>query len=616
MPIDTSNRLEDVAQVLNLGPSVVAEYLRFGGHVVESDPEVLLTPEQVTWLHKHLGGHVVREGRATNGSAVHSKTSPAEVGEPMRDVDALVQRIREMEGELERLRAELARFRNVKHDTPPAEEVVLGPPKLSGPKALEELPDGTVRWRPGVACVSLSDPIAGIEREEEVEVTPQFAEALNLLEQGGNMFITGQAGTGKSTLLKLFRAHTRRNVAVLAPTGIAALQVGGQTLHSFFNLPLHVIHEDDIKLDNRRVQQYCALETLVIDEVSMVRSDVMHAIDITLRVGRPKAMRHLPFGGVQVVFIGDLHQLPPVVTRAELPVLRSLYGGEFFFNAPGYLAGRFQVVELKRLFRQSDKRFIGLLNQVRRGYAPPAVLEAFRERVNPHVCRAEGSDGAEGTILLMGTNRMADDHNNRQLVTLPGDSRVFKATLEGRFDKRNLPAPEDLYLKEGAQVMFLKNMRDQGVVNGTIGRVRGFEEGQQPLVVVEVDGRTMKVARAEWQDYEYAFDPQVRKLVTKVVGRFFQYPLKLAWAITVHKSQGLTFEKAHIDLGKGAFSHGQAYVALSRCRTLEGITLNQALTQRDLIIDRFVVDFFRNRYRPPSPSKEKADEYDRWNNPS
>ncbi len=616
MPINNSNRLEDVAQVLNLGPSVVAEYLRFGGHIVDSDPEMLLTSDQVIWLHKHLGGHVVREERATNGSAVHSKTSSAEGEEPVGDVDAIVHRIREMEGELERLRAELARCRIVKNDTPPAEEVVFGPPKFSGPKAFEELPDGTTRWRQGVACVPLSDPNAGTQREEEVEVTPQFAEALNLLEQGGNMFITGQAGTGKSTLLKLFRSHTRRNVAVLAPTGIAALQVGGQTLHSFFNLPLHVIHEDDIKLDNRRVQQYCAMETLVVDEVSMVRSDVMHAIDITLRIGRPKAMRHLPFGGVQVVLIGDLHQLPPVVTRVELPVLRSLYGGEFFFNAPGYLAGRFQVVELKRLFRQSDKRFIGLLNQVRRGYAPPAVLEAFRDRVNSNVCRAEAYNESEGTILLMGTNRMADDHNNRRLATLPGVPRVFKATLEGRFDKRNLPAPEDLYLKEGAQVMFLKNIRNQDVVNGTIGRVLGFEEGQQPLLVVEVEGRAMKVARAEWQDYEYAFDPKVRKLVTKVVGRFFQYPLKLAWAITVHKSQGLTFDKVHIDMGKGAFAHGQAYVALSRCRTLGGITLAQPLTQRDLIIDWFVVGFFRNRYRPPEPSPEQEEEYEHWGRPA
>lgn len=459
--------------------------------------------------------------------------------------------------------------------------------------------------------MSLSDPIAGIEGEEEVEVTPQFAEALNLLEQGGNMFITGQAGTGKSTLLKLFRSHTRRNVAVLAPTGIAALQVGGQTLHSFFNLPLHVIHEDDIKLDNRRVQKYCALETLVIDEVSMVRSDVMHAIDITLRIGRPKAMRHLPFGGVQVVLIGDLHQLPPVVTRTELPVLRSLYGGEFFFNAPGYLVGRFNVVELKRLFRQSDKRFIGLLNQVRRGYAPPAVLEAFRDRVKPG-CHADAFNESEAMILLMGTNKMADDHNNRRLATLPGVPRIFKAALEGRFDKQNLPAPLDLYLKEGAQVMFLKNMHENSVVNGTIGVVLRFEEGPQPLVVVDVKGRSMKVSRAEWPDFEYALDPGTRKLSTKVVGRFFQYPLKLAWAITVHKSQGLTFEKVHIDLGKGAFAHGQAYVALSRCRTLDGITLKQALTQRDLIIDRFVVDFFRNRYRPPAPSPENEEEYGHW----
>jgi ATP-dependent exoDNAse (exonuclease V) alpha subunit len=411
-----------------------------------------------------------------------------------------------------------------------------------------------------------------------VTPTPAFERAARFLEQpGGNLFVTGRAGTGKSTLLKALRDVYAERMVVLAPTGLAAINIGGQTIHSFFGFPPRLIQESDIKRSrNGRVMR--KLEFLVIDEASMVRSDLMWGIDRAMRVnrGRPRE----PFGGARILLFADLHQLPPVIQEPEvLTHLIDTHGSPFFFLIDALRDGAgTSLLELTQIFRQTDDDLIRVLNAVRDGNVSDSDLAFINTRVHPIRTLAEG----EPYVILTTTNAAAKRINNRYLEALPERAVRFNATITGDFNANIEPADPALELKPGAKVMMLRNDSDKRWVNGTIARIARLTDKQ---VFVEVNGREYEVEPVAWEHRRYAFDQSQEKIVETVAGTFKQFPLRLAWALTIHKAQGLTLDKVYVDLGGGTFAHGQTYVALSRCRTMEGLTLARPLTRRDMIFD-------------------------------
>ena len=414
----------------------------------------------------------------------------------------------------------------------------------------------------------------------------EYLAAHDFLRDGdGHLFVTGRAGTGKSTLLTSLREMVTEEMVVLAPTGLAAVNVGGQTIHSFFGFPPRLIRPDDIRRSrNGRLMR--RLKFLVIDEVSMVRSDLMWAIDQSLRVnrGRPREA----FGGVRLALFGDLHQLPPVVNDAEVAEhLESSYGGPFFFSVPALKEGAgTALVELTHVFRQRDEALLAVLNKVREGDVDEDDLELLNTRVHPIRTLAEG----EPYVILTPTNAAAGRINMAYLNALPGAPHPYAAKTTGEFNQAAQPTEGTLMLKPGAKVMLLRNDPDKRWVNGTIARVARLEEKR---VWVEVDGEEHEVEQVSWESRRYAFDKDAEKIVETVAGTFTQFPLRLAWALTIHKSQGLTLDKVYIDLGGGTFAHGQAYVALSRCRTLEGLALKRPLRPSDILFDRAAMDYRR-----------------------
>jgi len=428
-------------------------------------------------------------------------------------------------------------------------------------------------------------------KKNPLQLNDDFKYALDVLEKTDkSMFITGRAGTGKSTLLQLFRNTTRKKVAVLAPTGVAALNVRGQTIHSFFKFPAKPLHKTEIKrLRQRKVYQ--KLEVLIIDEISMVRADLMDNIDWFLRKNRENPM---PFGGVQVVFFGDLFQLPPVVaTEQERMLFRMQYTSQYFFSAHVFEEFELEMMELRKIYRQDGRHFIRLLESVRLNYIDYDDLSDLNER---HVPDFEPEDYY---ITLSARNATVNSINTRELRQLITPSSVYLGKVEGSFDVRLYPTDLALSLKEGAQVMFIKNDPERKFVNGTIGKIVELTNESIKVVVQEYDGkeRLIDVPKLEWEILKYSVNEKDEsRIETEAVGKFTQYPLKLAWAITIHKSQGKTFEKVIIDLGKGAFAHGQTYVALSRCKTLEGIVLKQALRPQDIQVDEKVVDFYERHF--------------------
>jgi ATP-dependent DNA helicase PIF1 len=419
-----------------------------------------------------------------------------------------------------------------------------------------------------------------------VEPTNEYLAAHDFLrDSDGHLFVTGRAGTGKSTLLTSLRGMITEEMVVLAPTGLAAVNVGGQTIHSFFGFPPRLIRSDDIRRSrNGRLMR--RLKFLVIDEVSMVRSDLMWAIDQSLRVnrGRPREA----FGGVRLALFGDLHQLPPVVNDAEVAEhLESSYGGPFFFSVPALKEGSgTALVELTHVFRQRDEALLAVLNKVREGDVAEDDLELLNTRVHPIRTLAEG----EPYVILTPTNAAAGRINMAYLNALPGAPHPYAAKTTGEFNQAAQPTEGTLMLKPGAKVMLLRNDPDKRWVNGTIARVARLEEKR---VWVEVDGEEHEVEQVSWESRRYAFDKDAEKIVETVAGTFTQFPLRLAWALTIHKSQGLTLDKVYIDLGGGTFAHGQAYVALSRCRTLEGLALKRPLRPSDILFDRAAMDYRR-----------------------
>ncbi len=428
---------------------------------------------------------------------------------------------------------------------------------------------------------------------EPLELNADFQYILDALENGnGHLFITGRAGTGKSTLLQLFRNTTRKKVVILAPTGIAALNVKGQTIHSFFGFPPRPLNRQDIKRRaNRRLYQ--KIEVMVIDEISMVRSDLLDSIDYFLRVNRENPM---PFGGVRVVFFGDLFQLPPVVaSEAESGLFGGWYESPYFFSAKVFKDDGFRMdmVELQKVYRQENRRFLRLLDAVRVNQADYEVLAELNERCIPDF------EAGEFYITLSARNARVDAINRAEMDKIPLPATVYTATVKGDFPATQFPTDPALPLKLNAQVMLIKNDPEKNFVNGTIGKVVKLETDKVTIMVEEGDGgrRYVDVERAEWEILRFRLNPDdPNQIETEAAGSFVQFPIKLAWAVTVHKAQGQTFDKVIIDLGKGAFEHGQAYVALSRCRTLEGIVLRQPIRFSDILVDERVVEFYERNF--------------------
>lgn len=395
-----------------------------------------------------------------------------------------------------------------------------------------------------------------------------------------HIFLTGRAGTGKSTLLRYFMENTSKRIAVLAPTGVAALLVGGQTIHSFFRLPIGIVAQEDLWQPEELRQMLRKVETIVIDEVSMVSADLMDAIDRALRQARHI---DIPFGGVQMVLIGDPYQLSPVPPRseAEREWYRDNYQSLWFFDAKVWERTGLFTHELHFIHRQDEDEFKSLLNAVRHGLVTAEQAQKLntmgaREVPNPR------------PITLATTNHRVTSINNRELSALAGAPLLAAAEVSGDFGK-HLPAEAELELKIDAQVMFLRNDPDQRWVNGTTGRVTKISEN----VWVEIDGTQYEVEPVTWENIKYSYSPESRDLSRDVVGEFTQFPLRLAWAVTIHKSQGQSHEQALIDLGSGAFSAGQTYVALSRIRTLSGLYLSRPLRPSDVKVDAAVRTFMQ-----------------------
>ncbi|MEL6831004.1 MAG: AAA family ATPase, partial [Pseudomonadota bacterium] len=391
----------------------------------------------------------------------------------------------------------------------------------------------------------------------------------------GNLFLTGRAGTGKTTLLRRFMAEAGENAIVLAPTGVAAMNAGGQTLHSFFKLPPRLIEPQDVKR-LRTARLLKAAETIIIDEISMVRADMLDAIDRSLKLNRGSKR---PFGGVRMILAGDLHQLPPVVRGEEAEILHERYGGAYFFHAPAFREAEFALLALKHVFRQADPKFLALLGALRRGTLTPPDQELLASRITDR----NAVDASETHVVLTPNNANAYRINQARLEELPGKEIVFEANVHGNFDEKSYPTEADLELKEGARVMLIKNDPDGRWVNGSLATMSGVKG---PNALVEIDGRTYEIEPADWEKHKYTLDPETKKVSRETVGTFKQVPLRLAYAVTIHKAQGLTLDNVFIDFDSGMFAHGQAYVAFSRARSLDGLELSRPLRPRDLVLDR------------------------------
>lgn len=417
-----------------------------------------------------------------------------------------------------------------------------------------------------------------------IEINLQFAEALRLMEEtGNNIFITGRAGTGKSTLLEYFRSITRKKIVVLAPTGVAAVNISGQTIHSFFGFRPDVTVDKVKKGAKKKASPiYKNIDSIVIDEISMVRSDLLDCVDQFLRINgkTPGA----PCGGIQMILIGDLYQIPPVVTGQERQIFKEYYESEYFFDAKVFQDMEFTFLELEKIYRQTDPVFIELLNKIRNKTVTGTDLETINRRA-----AGDNLELPDGVIYLTTTNAMADKRNEAELEKLPGKRHYFTAEIGGEVDKKYFPAAEVLQLKEGAQVMLLNNDAEGRWINGTIGTIAKIKKDE--LSVRLLDGATETVKPFKWSINRFFWDQDTKSVASETMGTFKQYPLKLAWAITIHKSQGKTFDHVAIDLGRGAFVPGQLYVALSRCRNLEGIYLKKKIRETDIWIDWRVVKF-------------------------
>lgn len=421
-----------------------------------------------------------------------------------------------------------------------------------------------------------------MEKNTELRLAWDFVE-----NTGKSLFLTGKAGTGKTTFLKAVKQHSRKRMIVVAPTGVAAINASGVTIHSFFQLPLtpflpNTRMEQRYKYSKEKRKIMRSIDMLVIDEISMVRSDLLDAVDTVMRMFRE---HNKPFGGVQLVMIGDLHQLTPVVTPAEEQLLSQYYDTPYFFGSKALQSVDYVTIELHHVYRQQDNAFINILNDIREGHVTSGDLQALNARYDP-TFRPRPEDGY---IRLTTHNRIADDYNSRELWALKSQQVVFDAKVEGDFPEYEYPTDRRLTLKAGAQVMFIKNDAKGRYYNGRIGQVT-YVDPYKILVLCPGDEKAIEVERETWENTKYKLNEKTQQIESEVVGTFSQFPLRLAWAITIHKSQGLTFDHAIID-AQLAFAPGQVYVALSRCKTLDGLVLASPIPPSAVINDERVANY-------------------------
>lgn len=416
----------------------------------------------------------------------------------------------------------------------------------------------------------------------DIEITVEIEDILNNFENTrNNIFLTGKAGTGKSTLLRYFRATTNKNFAVVAPTGVAAINVQGQTIHSFFGFGIDITPDRVKFIRADKLNLVRNLETLIIDEISMVRADLLDCIDVSLRKNR---RINRPFGGVQIIAIGDPYQLPPIVKSSEEKFFSTVYDSPHFFSAKSYREGGFKKFELTKIYRQSDPTFINILNNVRAGHATEIDIEQINNLTQ--------SQPNEGAINLVTTNAIARSINTREMLKLQSESKEYEGHITGDFKESLIPTEMKLVLKEGARVMLLNNDKRGRWVNGDVGTIIALNDTS---VRVKFEDNTFDdVDINEWDNVKFVFDEEEKKIVPEIVGKFIQLPIKLAWAVTIHKSQGKTYDYVHIDFGMGTFAPGQAYVALSRCTSLNGLTFEVPMNIRDIITDEYVTKFMKS----------------------
>jgi ATP-dependent DNA helicase PIF1 len=424
--------------------------------------------------------------------------------------------------------------------------------------------------------------------KKALKLSEDFNYCIDRIEHSkASMFITGRAGTGKSTLLNLIRKTSKKKLAILAPTGIAALNVKGQTIHSFFGFPPRILTAKDIK-KKRNSNLFKKLELIIIDEISMVRADMLDNIDYFLRLNRESPE---PFGGVQMVFFGDLFQLPPVLKKEEQAHFDFIYDSPYFFSSKVLEKDYpLEYIELSKVFRQEQKHFLKLLEGVRLNSIIDYEIDQINERFNPVFANSAGY------ITLSSRNFAVDKMNRDELAKLDGVPHTYQAKIEGEFKPSQAPVDINLNLKIGAQVMFVRNDMERRFVNGTIGKVLELNKEKVIVGIEKENGgiKEIEVEKETWEIIKYKLNDKGEPEAENM-GNFTQFPLKLAWAITIHKSQGKTFDKVVIDLDRGAFAHGQTYVALSRCRTLEGIILKKRIKESDIQVDERIIDFY-NQY--------------------
>ncbi|MBW2976646.1 AAA family ATPase [Candidatus Woesearchaeota archaeon] len=424
---------------------------------------------------------------------------------------------------------------------------------------------------------------------QNIEINDQFKKALNLLENTRkNILITGRAGTGKSTLLDYFANHTKKDVVVLAPTGVAAVNVRGQTIHSFFGFKPWISIDKVKKIYGPSSELYKAIDTIIIDEVSMVRADLLDCVDRFLKLNGKKKSKS--FGGTQMVFIGDLYQLPPVVKGKEKEVFKTHYKSPYFFDANAFKNFQVEFIELEKVYRQTDEKFIDLLNAIRNKSVTDSDLKKINKRLDPDF----EPNPDDFYISLTTTNKLSDEINTKELGKLNSKLFTFDGKIKGNFDRSYLPTDEILNVKVDSQVMLLNNDKAHRWVNGTVGKITAIKEDDNKKAVVKVkleNGKTEDVKRHKWDLPRVVYNPQTKKVESEIIGSFTQYPLRLAWAVTIHKGQGKTFDKIIVDIGSGTFTHGQAYVALSRCKSLQGIILKKPIEKKHIWMDWKVVKF-------------------------